>query len=120
MAAAHFAEPLSRLWYAASMEALYFAYRDDLTVGYLWAEYRMRKEHEDSALRGKKTQVAARKGGEARGQVLTEQRLRILGEMQRYIDLSHSIARAAELAAKAGIGTSAAANAKLWHRNRSK
>ena len=118
IAAANFAKPLSRLWYAAAMNALYFVYRDDLKVGYLWAEYKIRMEHESAAVRGQTVRDGAQKGGEKRSQDYASLRKVVLSELKRLCDQGHSVSRAAELAFKAGIGTSGAANAKLWHRNK--
>lgn len=120
VAAAHFVEPLCRLWYAANMLSLYFAHQDDLATGYFWAEYNMRLEHETNSLRGAVTVDAASKGGVERSRAYEAKRFTILASMQRFVDKGHTAARAAELTAKDGVGTSSSANAKLWTRYRGK
>lgn len=120
VAVAHFVEPLSRLWYAASMLSLYLAHQDDLSTAYFWAEYRMRLDQEANSLRGATTVQAASKGGLERSRGFGDQRAKVLTAMQRHVEKGHSASRAAELAANEGLGTSASANAKLWTRNRRK
>ena len=63
VAAKHFAKPLSRLWYVANMTSLYFAHQDDMRLGFLWSEYRIRMRHEADSFRGKKNIASARSGG---------------------------------------------------------
>ena len=69
VAARHFAEPFSRLWYAANLQSLYYAHRDDLRLGYLLAEYRIKLSYELFALRhieiAEKNRESGAKGGQA-------------------------------------------------------
>lgn len=50
-AATYTVTPLSRLWYAANMLSLYYVHEEDILVGFLWSEYRMRLRYEQPALR---------------------------------------------------------------------
>lgn len=68
VASIHFAEPLSRLWYAANMLSLYFARRDDLRLGYLWCEYRVKMEWETDALKRRAVAETNRENGKKGGQ----------------------------------------------------
>jgi hypothetical protein len=69
VAARHFAEPFSRLWYAANLQSLYYARHDDLRLGYLLAEYRIKMSYELFALRHieitEKNRESGAKGGQA-------------------------------------------------------
>jgi hypothetical protein len=68
VAACHFAKPLSRLWYAANMYALYFAHKDDFRLGYLWSEYQSKMRHERFALRQEQVVQKNRESGKKGGQ----------------------------------------------------
>jgi len=120
VAAVHFAEPLSRLWYAANLMSLFFVHQDDLRFGYLWAEYQLRIRSEVDTVRGKKLVRDARAGGKARAEKSTLHSQKILAAMAAHIGKGKSISNAASLAAKAGLGASMDANRKLWTRNRGK
>lgn len=69
LAAKHLALPLSRIWYAASMMALYYLHHDDMRLGYLWAEYQMKMRFELFALKHMETaernRASGMKGGQA-------------------------------------------------------
>lgn len=69
VAARHFAEPFSRLWYAANLQSLYYARHDELRLGYLLAEYRIKMSYELFALRHieitEKNRESGAKGGQA-------------------------------------------------------
>ncbi|MCX5578560.1 hypothetical protein [Kaistia terrae] len=69
VAARHFAAPLSRLWYVANLMSLCVAHKDDLRLGYLWAEYRIKMSYEVFALRHievkEKNRASGLKGGQA-------------------------------------------------------
>jgi len=69
VAARHFAAPLSRLWYVANMMSLCVAHKDDLRLGYLLAEYRIKMSYEVFALRHiqvtEKNRASGLKGGQA-------------------------------------------------------
>lgn len=68
IAAKHFAEPLSRLWYAANMESLYYCHHDDIRLGYLWCEYRMKMRYELFALKHLEVLEKNRESGQKGGQ----------------------------------------------------
>jgi hypothetical protein len=118
VAAAHFVQPLTRLWYAANLISLYYVHQDDIAFGYLWSEYNIRLRHETDAVRGSKTKKSASAGGRVRGSAFSAQRQRVLSEIKRHLLAGHSISRASHLAFSNGYGTSAAANRKLFHRAR--
>lgn len=120
LASKHLAVPLSRLWYAANMRALYYVHYDDLRLGFLWCEYKIRMRHEADSFRGKKNVTSARSGGEARAKRLQGRTEEILQRMQAFHRSGKSVANAASLAFKAGLGTSPEANRKLWTRHRKK
>lgn len=67
LASARFTEPLSRLWYAANLQALYYCHEDDVRLGYLWCEYRMKMRFEVLVLKQievtEKNRSNAKKGG---------------------------------------------------------
>ncbi len=69
LAAKHFSEPLSRLWYVANMMSLYYAHYDDMRFGYLWSEYRTKMRYELFALKhlkmAEKNRESGQKGGQA-------------------------------------------------------
>jgi len=69
LAARHFTEPLSRLWYVANMKSLYYCHYDDLRLGYLWCEYRVKMRYELFALKHievtEKNRESGLKGGQA-------------------------------------------------------
>lgn len=80
--ATHIAEPLSRLWYAASMLSLYFYHSDKLRVGYLWAEYQMKMQFEVSVLRHMQMTDANRSNGQKGGQAeKRRERYRVLDSL---------------------------------------
>jgi hypothetical protein len=74
--------------------------------------------HERNALRGKKIKDATAAGGEATAAARKLYSQRTLAEMCRLIVSGQSITNAARLAHKAGFGSSASANEKLWHRHK--
>jgi hypothetical protein len=116
VAAAHFATPLSRLWYAANMYSLYYAHHDDLRLGYLWAEYRLKMRQNENVQRGSKTVRAASAGGNSRQAEYEAHRRSVVTAMATHIHNGLSIKRSAELAYKSGVGTSAEANRRLFAR----
>lgn len=120
LAAIRLAVPLSRLWYAANMKSLYFIHYDDLRLGYLWAEYKLRMQHELNSFRGKKNFESAGRGGEERAKSFQPARQAILVRMRSYLSRGQTVANAAKLAHKAGFGKSPEANRKLWYRYTSK
>lgn len=120
IAASEFVQPLSRLWYAVNMQALYYCHHDDILLGYLWAEYQMRLNIERNALRGEGVVKNAREGGIARGNETSSVSCKVIAAMEDKIASGKSISNAARLAFKAGLGSSPDANRKLWTRRRSK
>jgi hypothetical protein len=120
LAAVRLAKPLSRLWYAANMMSLYYIHHDDMRLGYLWAEYQMRLDHEQDSLRGKKNVASARDGGEQRAKQFKSRSQQVLDKMAAHVKAGASVSNAAHLAAKSGFGTSAEANRKLWNRHHTK
>lgn len=118
VAAAYFVRPLTRLWYAANLVSLYFVHQDDMTFGYLWAEYNVRLRHETDAVRGSKTKKSASAGGRVRGSKFSAQRQKVVSEIERLVQVGHSVSRASHLVFANGHGTSAEANRKLFYRAR--
>ena len=112
------AEPLSRLWYVNNMREQFYLKHDDMKVGILWAEYKIRLSQEHNALRGERVKLNASAGGKAAGTLAEESRREILTRMRCYIGDGHSVMNAARLTKQAGLGTSAEANRKLWSRHR--
>ena len=100
LAATEFVQPLSRLWYAVNMMSLYYCHRDDLRLGYLWAEYRMRMHVEKNALRGERTAQSARAGGVARRLETAAKSDAVIAAMSKRVSAGQSIANAARLAFK--------------------
>jgi hypothetical protein len=76
----------------------------------------------DHAERGRKIIRAASEGGKSRGKDLKPQTRVVLAEMSRLLKERPSLSaqRAAELASKNKIGTSAQANRAIWQRNKVK
>lgn len=68
------------------------------------------------ANQGKKNAIASSEGGKATAKITKRERDLIISHMGRYIELGQSIANAARLVFKAGIGTSPEANRKRWNR----
>lgn len=120
LAALRLVQPLSRLWYAISMMSLYYCHRDDLRLGYLWAEYQMRMRLEKDTLRGEAVVRSARRGGHSRGESRRASSEAIIAAMKDRISAGHSVANAARQTHKVGLGASPEANRKLWMRHRRK
>lgn len=123
---------LSDPWYAAKIgfrcrEALMHHEMSNLTnslfamifeIATLRKDWMWRRKYKSHIIRGKKTQAAASTGGEMRAANSREKRSSILDEMGRLIKNGRNISQSAELAAKAGFGTSQGANRKLWDRHK--
>lgn len=109
-------QPLSRLWYAVNMMALYYCHHDDLRLGYLWAEYRMRMRIEKDAMRGEVVVRSAKSGGIARAESKKASSLSIVAAMKKRVVAGQSIANAARQTYRDGLGSSPEANRKLWGR----
>lgn len=117
LAALQLVQPLSRLWYAINMKALYYCHRNDLRLGYLWAEYRMRMRLEKDTLRGETVVKSARSGGLSRGESKRASSLAIIAAMKGRVSAGQSIANAARQTHRDGLGASPEANRKLWARH---
>ena len=57
-------------------------------------------------------------GGYAKGVSSWKRTLGILRRMAGYVERGHSVAQAANLTFKGGLGTSMEANRKMWHRHK--
>ena len=112
--------PLSRLWYAVNMMALYYCHHDDLRLGFLWAEYQMRMRAEKNALRGEVMLKSASDGGLARRATTSAKSGCIIAAMGKRIFSGLSVANAARLTFNQGLGASPDANRKLWARHNRK
>ena len=115
-AALHFSRPLSRLWYAANLYALYYVHYDDLRVGYLWAEYKFRMRVEADAMRGEKVMSGARSAADAINSRHAEIRQRRLARMAELVP-SMGVDRAAAQCELEGIGHWQAVK-RQWNRAR--
>ncbi len=118
LASTRLVQPLSRLWYAINMLALYYCHRDEFRLGFLWAEYRMRMHVEKDAVRGENVVKSAKNGGIARGASKKAASQKIIKAMQSRIAAGQSIANAARQTHREGLGSSPEANRKLWARQR--
>lgn len=74
LGAYYFAEPFSRLWYAANLVSLFHCHRDHLRFGYLLAEYRMKMRWEQPALAYEAQMERNRENGKKGGQADLRQR----------------------------------------------
>lgn len=90
--------------------------REWMLFGETWTEAKFLFNHGKTAITGWNVQRGGTKGGEARRAKLEPATLRVLQEMERLQASGHSVSRAAELAAKNGIGSSKEANRKAWSR----
>lgn len=113
-------QPLTRLWYAVNMMALYYCHHDDLRLGYLWAEYRMRMRIEKDAIRGEVVVRSAKSGGLSRGLSKKASSQGIIAAMKGRVAAGQSIANAARQTYRDGLGASPEANRKLWTRHHRK
>lgn len=70
--------------------------------------------------RGKDNKSATRRGGKETGRARkdSERRARILQRMEELIADGHTVSRAAQIAAREGIGTSKGANKQIWYRHK--
>ena len=119
------AAPFSHAWFALR---LFEAARDVrrlepsdrdwaiFKLGHLFSTARSRALF-GSVTKAKKNPRDARAGGIATGAATRERTGEILAEMQALVLKGHSVTRAADLVARRGLGTSAAANRKLWSRH---
>jgi hypothetical protein len=112
-----FVEPLSDTWLAAMARHAYHVERDEFAFGYLTAQLDHRRQTERDFLRGRKSVESGKVGAEISAKRHSATTARVLDEMKRIQGSGHTISRAADIAADRGIGTSAAANRKLWNRH---
>lgn len=87
-------------------------------VGRQIQEYRWRFGYGADAARGRKTKVAAQRGGESLAKIKSSMTQEILAVMSNHVSNGHSVRRASELASARGFGASPSANRKLWYRHR--
>ncbi len=120
LAALILTKPLSRLWYAVNMNALYYLDYDDFRLGFLWGEYRAKMRFEADTQRGQKTVTSASEGGRTRAARARDQVQKILSAMARLIQEEKSKSNAARIVFNSGLGRSPEANRKLWHRHQRK
>lgn len=92
LAATHFTEPLSRVWYAANMQSLFYCRYDDLRLGYLWAEYLMKMRAELFALKHiemtERNRENGLKGGQSDKKLERYQVLNRLARQQHFKELA--------------------------------
>lgn len=117
LATLNLVQPLSRIWYAVNMMALYYCHYDDLRLGYLWAEYRMRMSLEKDAMRGESILRSAKSGGHSRGMSKSASSQEIISAMKSRVVAGQSISNSARQAYRDGLGASPEANRKLWARH---
>ncbi|MCB1428505.1 MAG: hypothetical protein KDJ66_05185, partial [Nitratireductor sp.] len=90
------------------------------SIGRIVEHYRWRFSYGADAQRGRSTIDAARKGGIERHRTTAKATAEVLNAMKLMIERGATASNAARLAFKAGFGTSAEANRKLWTRNQPK
>lgn len=78
------------------------------------------KDFEKAAVSGARTLAGGQSGGRKKREVYKDRNGAIIARMERSIARGYSIAAAADGAFKAGLGTSAEANRKLYYRSRPK
>lgn len=86
-------------------------------LGELHERVHLQGLHLPSLTVARRVQAGARAGGAARRGALSPHTATILAAMRALESDGHTVLRAAELAAKRGLGTSAGANHKLWYRH---
>lgn len=132
-----YAKGFSTPWYAATIgfacrEVLRLAKQSEASqhhafaliykVGAFNADWRWRRNHKPSVLRGKKTLAAAHSGGDSRRNALaadTQERLAAM-DLVMLEKPGIGISQAAKLAFKRGHGKTAKANRALFYRHRGK
>lgn len=82
------------------------------------AEALRSKTHERDAMRGIDVAQGASAGGKARAREHRSRTHSIFECMRAYVHAGHSVSRAAQLAFRAGFGTSSDANRQLWNRSK--
>lgn len=106
-------------WYAAQVLRHFEGPPDVVFVaGYMFRELTLRYRHEDDALRGKKTKMAAAEGGNARVGKLKDGTEKILEMMQSYLDKNPNKTAAARHTYNKGLGASTDANLQLFKRHK--
>ena len=113
-----FAKPLSMVWLAAMAQHALSEGRK-YAAGYLMAQVDIKWRGEADYIRGKSTLAAAAAGGTSRSHVHRMKRERILRAMEKLVSEGISPRAAGHrVNSELGLGTSGAANAKLWSRSR--
>ncbi len=115
-----FAEPYSEVWLAAMAQHAYFIEENSFAFGYFSALLDMKKNTEQHFLRGKVTAKSAGLGGTTRSSKFSPVRDAVLTEMRRLVGKGFSRTNAARMTREKGLGTSQAANEKLWDRHHKK
>ena len=83
-ASLHLCKPLSRLWYAANLQSLYYAHNDDLRFGYLWAEYKLKMNIESFVNTGRKVIAGSEQAAEStnvKHSALREKRFQLMRQL---------------------------------------
>lgn len=115
-----FAEPYSDVWLAAMAQHAYYIEGNSFAFGYLSALLDKKASAERDFLRGKVTAKSAGLGGKSRSSKFSPTREAILAEMRRLVARGFSRTNAARITHEKGLGSSQAANEKLWDRHRKK
>lgn len=106
------------IWLAAMAQHAYWIEHDEFACGYLIAMLDQKLTKEKDFLRGRKSVQSGAEGARNKAAVQKKRTQQICSEMRRLVVNGLSVARAAEVAHKNGFGASAAANRKLWYRNK--
>ncbi len=115
--AQYFSKPFDVFWLAAMADHALMIKDNRYAHGYFVALIEQTRNNQAHFLRGEKNLKSASLGGLAKS---AQTRLRtgsVISEISRLLKSGHSIFRAAELAYRNGLGTSAVANRKLWNRH---
>jgi hypothetical protein len=115
-----FTEQYSEVWLAAMAQHAYFIEGNNFAFGYLSALLDKKADTERHFLRGKVTAKSAGLGGATRSSKFSPVREAVLAEMRRLIGKGFSRTNAARITREKGLGTSQAANEKLWDRHHKK
>jgi hypothetical protein len=115
-----FSEKYSEVWLAAMAQHAYYVEGNSFAFGYMSALLDKKASAERDFLRGKVTANSAGLGGKSRSSNFSSMREAVLAEMERLIGKGFSRANAARMTKEKGLGTSQAANEKLWGRHHKK
>jgi hypothetical protein len=112
-----FEEKFSTTWLAAVALEVLLSEQNEFAFGFRYSELIQKLEHEEDALRGKKVMKAAQSGGTTKSKMSNARSVEIIENMKACVESGHSISGAASICAKRNIGTSHAANRRLWQRH---